>query len=117
MRTPELKPWKQLMHPKQITENEAQEILRHVIDPELGCNIVDLGLVYGISITPGKIKISMSLTSPGCPMSESIRYGVQTALLNDFRVAEAEVVLVWSPRWNPDMMTEAGKAATGYCNF
>jgi metal-sulfur cluster biosynthetic enzyme len=105
------------MEPKQITEAEVEEILRQVIDPELGCNIVDLGLVYGISIEPGKLKISLTLTSPGCPMTESMRHGVQMALLSDFRVAEAEVELVWSPPWNPDMMTEAGKAATGYCNF
>lgn len=97
----------------QIGETTVLETLRQVIDPELGCNIVDLGLIYSIAIEAGKIGIRMTLTTPGCPMHESIRWGVKEVLLNLEGVEEAEVELVWDPPWHPSMMTDAGRAATG----
>lgn len=96
-----------------ITEKEVFDTLRQVIDPELGCNIVDLGLVYSVVICPPKVTVVMTLTTPGCPMHESIGWGVKTALLNLPAVGEAEVELTWDPPWHPSMMTEAGRAATG----
>jgi metal-sulfur cluster biosynthetic enzyme len=98
---------------KEITEAEILEVLRQVIDPEIGCNIVDLGLVYNITITGGRVGITMTLTTPGCPMHESIRWGVEQALLQTEGVAEVEVALVWDPPWNPSMMTDVGRAMTG----
>ena len=65
-----------------LQESNILETLRQVIDPEMGCNIVDLGLVYSIAITGAKVTVTMTLTTPGCPMHESIRWGVQSALLN-----------------------------------
>jgi metal-sulfur cluster biosynthetic enzyme len=96
-----------------ITEPEVLETLRRVIDPELGCNIVDLGLVYSVIICPPKVTVVMTLTTPGCPMHESIAWGVQTALLELPAVEEAEVELTWEPPWQPSMMSQAGRAATG----
>ncbi len=84
-----------------------------VIDPEIGCNVVDLGLVYGIAIAGAKVTVQMTLTTPGCPMSESIAQGAQWALLGIDGVEDAEVELVWDPPWHPSMMTETGRAATG----
>jgi metal-sulfur cluster biosynthetic enzyme len=100
-----------------ITEATLLETLRQVIDPELGCNIVDLGLIYSLRIDGTKVTVSMTLTTPGCPMHESIRWGVQGALLGLEGVEEADVELVWDPPWNPSMMTEAGRAATGARRF
>jgi len=97
-----------------LTQNEEAivQILRQVIDPEIGCNIVDLGLIYSIACADGKVKVTMTLTTPGCPMHESICLGVQNAILSLEGVAEAEVELVWDPPWRPSMMTEAGRAIT-----
>ena len=87
-----------------IDENTIREALRQVVDPELDCNIVDLGLVYDIAIDGAKVTVTMTLTTPGCPMHESIAWGVQSALLNLEGVAEVEVQLVWDPPWTPQRM-------------
>lgn len=89
------------------------EALHQVIDPEIGCNIVDLGLIYGVALTDGIAKVTMTLTTPGCPMHESIGMGVKNAVSGLEGVKDAEVELVWEPRWNPSMMTEAGKQFLG----
>ena len=102
-------------HP--ITEEAILQTLRQVVDPELGCNIVDLGLVYSITIEGPKVSVVMTLTTPGCPMHESIRWGVHNALLNLEDVNEVDVEVVWNPPWHPSMMTEAGRVATGVGNF
>jgi metal-sulfur cluster biosynthetic enzyme len=100
-----------------VTEAMLLETLRQVIDPELGCNIVDLGLIYSLQSDGPKVTVTMTLTTPGCPMRESIRWGVQGALLGLQGVEEVEVELVWGPPWNPTMMTEAGLVATGARRF
>lgn len=86
--------------------------LRQVIDPELGCNIVDLGLVYGVAIEGNTVRITMTVTSPGCPMQETMRWGVQNALLQIEAVHDAEVEVVFDQPWTPAMMTAAGREAT-----
>ena len=96
-----------------IDESFVLNVLRQVFDPELDCNIVDLGLIYDIQITGGKVRVIMTLTTPGCPMHESIRWGVQNTLLNLEGIDEAEVDVVWDPPWNPAMMTAAGRERTG----
>jgi metal-sulfur cluster biosynthetic enzyme len=96
-----------------LTEQSVLGALRQVIDPELGCNIVDLGLIYSVSITGTAVAVSMTLTTAGCPMHESIRWGAEEALLNLEGVTEAEVKVVWDPPWHPAMMSELGRASTG----
>jgi metal-sulfur cluster biosynthetic enzyme len=91
--------------------------LREVIDPEIGCNIVDLGLVYDVNIRGDAVQVRMTLTTPGCPMSESLGWGVKQALLNLPPVTDVEVELVWDPPWNPAMMTAAGRAAMSMSHF
>ncbi len=100
-----------------LNESLVLETLRQVIDPELGCNIVDLGLVYSVTITGTKVAVVMTLTTRGCPMHESIREGAQLALQSIEGVSETEVEVAWDPPWHPSMMTEAGRAATGVGNF
>jgi len=97
----------------ELNETTILAALRQVIDPELGCNIVDLGLVYDIRLTGATVHVVMTLTTPGCPMHESISWGVKNALLNLEGVEDAEVDVVWDPPWHPSMMTEAGREATG----
>ena len=85
--------------------------LREVEDPELGINLVDLGLIYDVSVRGDAVLVTMTLTTAGCPMHESIAQGVQASLLRVPGVQEAEVNVVWDPPWSPAMMTEAGRAA------
>ena len=101
------------MQPMQLDEPLILETLRQVVDPEIDCNIVDLGLIYGTRIDGRKVTIQMTLTTPGCPMHESIAWGVKNALLNLEAVEEAEVEIVWDPPWNPAMMTDYGRARVG----
>ncbi len=101
------------MNSEPISEEAILETLRQVFDPELGCNIVDLGLVYSVAIANGKVRVVMTLTTPGCPMHESICQGVKNALLNLDAVDDAEVELVWEPAWEPSMMSASGRATTG----
>lgn len=100
------------MNASDLNENRVLETLRQVIDPEIGCNIVDLGLIYSIAIDGGKVNVTMTLTTPGCPMHESIRWGAECALWN-LPVTEVRVDVVWDPPWDPSMMTERGRLMTG----
>jgi len=93
-----------------LDEETVMATLRQVIDPEVGCNLVDLGLIYGVKIEGDKVRVTMTLTSPGCPMHESLRWGVHNALLNLEDVNDVEVELVFDPPWNPSMMNAAARA-------
>jgi metal-sulfur cluster biosynthetic enzyme len=93
-----------------IQEAQLWQALQQVIDPEIGCNIVDLGLVYGCAVAGARVTVTMSLTTPGCPMSESIAQGVQWAILAVPGVEDAAVEIVWDPPWHPSMMTDLGRA-------
>jgi metal-sulfur cluster biosynthetic enzyme len=91
------------------------EALRQVIDPELGVNVVDLGLVYGVAIEGGRARITMTLTTPGCPMGSSIVEAVETAAtLLVPGVDAVDVDLVWDPPWCFDCITEAGREELGW---
>jgi len=101
------------MQPTQLDEPLILETLRQVVDPEIDCNIVDLGLIYGTRIDGHRVTVKMTLTTQGCPMHESITRGVKNALLNLEAVEAAEVEIVWDPPWNPSMMTDYGRARVG----
>ena len=97
----------------QPDEEMVREALRHVMDPELDCNIVDLGLIHRIIIHKAKVTIEMTLTTPGCPMHESIARGAQAAIHRLDGVDDVEVNLVWDPPWSPARMTEQGRTRMG----
>jgi metal-sulfur cluster biosynthetic enzyme len=105
------------MTAQSITQELVFDTLRQVIDPEIGCNIVDLGLIYSVDINGSKVSVTMTLTTPGCPMHESISQGARTALLGMEGVNDAEIDVVWDPPWHPSMMTEQGRIATRIGNF
>ena len=80
--------------------------LKNVYDPEIGVNIVDLGLVYDADIEEsGDVLVTMTLTSLGCPLGPVIMQEVNNALRDLPGIGETDVKLVWSPAWNPDMMS------------
>ncbi|MDT8437194.1 MAG: metal-sulfur cluster assembly factor [Gemmatimonadota bacterium] len=93
---------------------QVREALKKVMDPELGLNIVDLGLVYDIGVEDGKATVTMSLTSPGCPAGGQILGGAQAAAGTVEGVDEAEVKLVWKPFWTPDRIDPAVRAVLGF---
>lgn len=97
------------------SEESVRAALRNVIDPEVGMNIVDLGLIYGIDIAPGSVRIVMTMTTPACPMSELLMD--QTA--REIRpitppAAEIDVQLAWDPPWDPSMLSEHAKEHFGW---
>jgi len=93
---------------------KAQTALMQVVDPELYVNIIDLGLVYGVDFTDAaSVKVTMTLTTPGCPMGDAITGGVGNTLAAAFPDREIEVEIVWEPRWDYHMITDAGKAQMG----
>lgn len=92
---------------------EIIEVLRRVIDPELGINIIDMGLVYAIRVAEERILIDMTLSSPYCPMGDSILKAVVNSLEQAFPGFEAVVTLVWEPAWSYDQLTEEGKKLLG----
>lgn len=96
-------------------EQQIRDILRQVIDPEVGRDIVSLGLVYRVEVAAGRLLIEMTMTSPACPMGEMIMEDVHAALARALPGTMApEVRLVWEPPWNPSMMDEATKEHFGW---
>lgn len=95
------------------TQDSARDALHDVIDPELGFNIVDLGLIYAIAIEDGIIDIRMTMTTPGCPAQEYIVHGVESRLAQEEGVRGVFVDVVWEPPWRPRMMSPEAKAHFG----
>ncbi len=93
----------------------VRSLLRTVIDPELGVNIVDLGLVYDIAIEHvGTVMIEMTLTTPGCPLGGYLDDQIRACLMALPQVREVRVELVWEPPWEPAAMSEAAKEQLGW---
>lgn len=96
------------------TDEEVREALKTVYDPEIGINIVDLGLIYDLDINnEGLVDISMTLTSPGCPLSHVIGAQVRESLDGMPGLTDVKLNLVWTPPWNPSMMSEDAKLELG----
>jgi metal-sulfur cluster biosynthetic enzyme len=92
-----------------ITKEEILEKLKQVFDPELGVNIVDLGLIYAIEWCEGHLTIRMTLTTPGCPMHDTIVGGVHRVLEGTPTINDLKVDVVWEPQWSPELMSDAAK--------
>ena len=91
------------------------EALREVIDPELGINVVDLGLIYNAELEKGHARVAMTLTTPACPLAPEVQAAAEAAIWR--RVAGVESVdvrLVWSPPWRPAMMSDDAKDEMGW---
>ncbi|HEY8487024.1 MAG TPA: metal-sulfur cluster assembly factor [Limnochordales bacterium] len=102
--------------PAPLTEEVVRNALRAVVDPELGINIVDLGLVYGVDIDRerGHVKVTMTLTAIGCPLAFVVHQMVENALLQLDGVQSVQVEIVWDPPWTPERMSEEAKALLGF---
>jgi metal-sulfur cluster biosynthetic enzyme len=97
-----------------ITEDSVRLALRKVKDPELNLNIIDLGLVYNITVDEGnKVIVDMSLTSPGCPAGPQIMHDVERTIQAMAGVGKAVVNLVWEPYWTPERIEPKVRAYMG----
>ena len=91
------------------TKNNIIEEIRKIYDPELPVNIYELGLIYDIKIEGRKAKIKMTLTTPNCPVAESLPKEVKDAAMQVKGIDDVDLQLVWDPPWTKDMMSDAAK--------
>ena len=87
--------------------------LRDIFDPEIPVNIYDLGLIYGVEIVDGHAVVTMTLTTPHCPVAESMPGEVELRVMSVPGIATAEVNLVWDPAWNPANMSDEARLELG----
>ena len=97
-----------------LTRERVLDSLKNVFDPELGINIVDLGLVYEVEISDGTVHIEYTLTTMGCPIGPLIEQQMQQLLSSVDGVETVDAEMVIRPAWSPEMMSEEAKAALGY---
>ena len=98
----------------EFTSEQARENLRNVYDPEIGVNIVDLGLVYDVDVEDdGDVLVTMTLTSIGCPLGPVIVQEATNALADLPGIGTVDVKIVWSPPWTPDLMSEEARDELG----
>jgi metal-sulfur cluster biosynthetic enzyme len=96
------------------TKDEVIEALRQVEDPELGMDIVDLGLLYDVELENGNVKVIHSLTSMGCPVGPMIQEEIHNVTASLPGVEKVEVELVWDPPWSPEKMSDDAKFILGF---
>ncbi len=94
---------------------EVVDAVSSVYDPEIPVNIYELGLIYDITVSPGRnVEVVMTLTSPMCPVAESLPIEVETRVRGIESVNDIHVELTWDPPWTPEMMTEAARLELGF---
>ncbi len=96
-----------------IEKEQVLGVLRTINDPEIPVNIVDLGLIYGITIVDDWVGVKMTLTTPGCGMADSIVAKVREGIMTIPGVRDGDVRLVWDPAWNPERMSPSAKKHLG----
>jgi metal-sulfur cluster biosynthetic enzyme len=96
------------------TVDDVQEALTNVIDPELGLDFVELGLIYDIEIEGGDVFVTFTLTSPGCPIGPQVSEQIDEFVSEVDGVTGVHSKMTFSPPWTPDLMSEEAKFALGY---
>lgn len=86
---------------------QIADVLRHVDDPELGINIVDLGLIYDLAFDDGDLTIKLTMTTPACPLSDYIKKNIRHVTGQVKQIERTHIDIVWSPSWSPQMMDPA----------
>jgi metal-sulfur cluster biosynthetic enzyme len=94
--------------------DDVMDALSNVIDPELGLDFVELGLIYGVDVDDGEVHVTFTLTTPGCPIGPHVNEQIQEFVgeLDGVRTVDSE--LVFTPPWSPERMSEDAKFALGY---
>ena len=96
-----------------VTKEKVLEVLKNVVDPEIGINIVDLGFIYEVNIKGDKIHVKMTLTTPGCPMHSMFVHEVENALKAAFEDVDVDVEVVFDPPWTPERMSKDARKKLG----
>lgn len=99
-----------------ISQEQIIDKLRQCLDPELGVNIVDLGLVYGVNIEGNRVNVLMTLTTPGCPLDSYFTRDITTKLKAIKGVSDVSVELTFDPPWNPSKMSDQSNDFLGFVN-
>ena len=111
LREAEPSPTASIEQPADMLAGKVRQALRRVIDPELGYNIVDLGLIYDVAVRgEGDIVIRMTTTTPGCPATRYLSEGARACATSVEGVSKAEVNLTYEPKWSTELMSDAAKA-------
>jgi len=97
-----------------VTKQEVMKVLKKCYDPEIGISLVDLGLIYDVQVKNDKVRIKMTLTTPGCPMHSFMIKDVEENVKKLKGVKEVKVELVWDPPWTPDRMSKEAKKKLGF---
>jgi metal-sulfur cluster biosynthetic enzyme len=97
-----------------VTVEDVEAALTNVIDPELGLDFVELGLIYGIEVTGGDVHVTFSLTSPGCPIGPQVSEQIEEFVGELDGVQSVESSMVFAPPWSPERMSEDAKFALGF---
>lgn len=95
------------------TAEAVVDMLKNVYDPEIGINVVDLGLVYGVDIDNQVVNVKMTLTTPGCPLHDTLTRTAEMAIETLDGVSEAHVDMIWDPPWTPERITDEGRRLLG----
>lgn len=96
-----------------INREKVFKVIKKVIDPELGINIVDLGLIYGVDIEDNRVKARMTMTTPGCPLANVMLKNTESEIKNLEEVEDVEIKLVFDPPWTSQRMSEELKKRFG----
>ena len=99
---------------EEVTVDDVQEALENVIDPELGLDFVELGLVYDVAVQGEEVFITFTLTSPGCPIGPQVSEQMEEFVGELEGVSKVHPKMVFTPAWTPDLMSEDAKFALGY---
>ena len=99
-----------------ISQDQIIDKLRECLDPELGVNIVDLGLVYGVNVEGSRVQVLMTLTTPGCPLDSYFTRDITTRLKSIKGILDVSVELTFDPPWNPQKMSYETRDLLGFVN-
>src|SRR3954465_7555114 len=97
-----------------VTVEDVEAALTNVIDPELGLDFVELGLIYGVEVTDGDVHVTFTLTSPGCPIGPQVSEQIEEFVNELDGVRSVESTMTFTPPWTPDLMSEDAKFALGF---
>ncbi len=96
------------------TVEEVEEALTNVIDPELGLDFVELGLIYGVEVDGASVHVTFTLTSPGCPIGPQVSEQIDEFVSELEGVESVDSTMVFTPAWTPELMSDDAKFALGY---
>jgi len=97
-----------------VTAEDVENALTNVIDPELGLDFVELGLIYGIEVDGANVHVTFTLTSPGCPIGPQVSEQIDEFVSELEGVESVDSTMVFTPPWSPDRMSEDAKFALGF---